>query len=104
MKTLMLLSVLLLSGCASQPKLFDPAGLTFEADTSWQASGDFTYHDRFGRPYDGAIGRAAITMDIPLTNEFQLRYGIEHRSYLQDNGDRGEERAIAGLTWRPFRR
>lgn len=104
MKKMFLLSAIAITGCASPPKILDPANLTIEAESSWQAFGNTNYLDRHGRPYNGALGRAAIVMDAPLSREVTLRYGLEHRSYIEDFGDRGEERAIVGLTWKPFRK
>lgn len=101
MKALLAISALALSGCAATKSLVDPRGLAIEADSSWQASGDFSYRDKFGRPYDGPIGRLAVSMNTQITKEITLRYGIEHRSYLLID-DRGEERATVGITWRPF--
>lgn len=104
MKLAILLACVLASGCAVTKKLTDPAALTFEADSTWQTSGKFTHWIDSQRRYTGSIGRAAILMEVDLTKSIELRYGIEHRSFIEYTGDRGEERALMGIKWKPFRR
>lgn len=52
--------------------------------------------------YRGSIGRLAVSVDVPIRSHFTVRYGIEHRSYIETNRDRGEERGLVGFSWRPF--
>lgn len=82
--------------------LFDPVGIALEGDMSWAAGGMHDYSLE-SRRYDGTIGRIALAVDVPATATITLRYGLEHRSYIETARDRGEERAFIGLVWRPFR-
>lgn len=81
--------------------LFTPANLTVDASASWAAFGMHDYR-LAGEHYGGSIGRVSIDMRVPITQTITLRYGLEHTSYIETNRDRGEERAVLGLTWRPF--
>lgn len=107
MKIIAILSLLFISGCANLKetgkKLIDPKAFTIEAESSRQVSGKLVYMLSTNKPYHGSVGRLAIVMDSSITKHLNVRYGIEHRSYI-DTGDRGEERAIVGFTWKPFRR
>ncbi|HVZ33558.1 MAG TPA: hypothetical protein VG963_14100 [Polyangiaceae bacterium] len=82
--------------------VFDPANVLIEGEASWQISGDFTY-TLAAQTYRGSIGRLAVSVDVPIRSHFTVRYGIEHRSYIETNRDRGEERGFVGFQWRPFR-
>lgn len=83
--------------------LFDPANLVVRADLSWQVSGRFDYYER-GRDFgSGHLARLAIQVDVPMPARFTLSYGVEHSSLWDTNADRGQERAFAAITWRPFR-
>lgn len=82
--------------------IFDPANLSFSTQASWQLSGDLNYYKDY-RKFFGTMGHLNIMVDVPITHKFEFRYGIEHRSFI-DRKDRGEERAVVSLTWRPFQR
>jgi hypothetical protein len=87
--------------------LFDPSGVALEADLSWQVSGplQYSYYEQGAlRPYTGAGGRFALSVEVPAARGFDLRYGIEHRSQIEITEDAGEERAFVGVIWKPFRR
>jgi hypothetical protein len=51
----------------------------------------------------GPMGEVRIGMIAELPHNLELRYGIEHTSYINTNGDKGIETVFATLTWRPFR-
>ncbi len=90
---LLALTLAALTGCST---------LTVEADVSTQLSGDFRYlsgaHDFHG----AHVGRLAVMLEQPVTRSVECRLGIEHRSLLDTSRDRGEERVVVGVTWRPF--
>lgn len=99
MRALIILLTLLVTACAAAPRL---RNVSVEADLSTQVSGDFAYFCG-GTDYRGGhVGRVAITLDQPLTSSVTYRLGIEHRSLLDTGRDRGEERAVIGVMWRPF--
>lgn len=104
MKTIVFMAVLAITGCTSVQKLVDPSALTIEVDSSWQAGGKFTHWELHGDHYEahaGTLGRIAVVMDAPVKKGVNLRYGIEHRSLIRVD-DRGEERIVLGVTWKPF--
>lgn len=82
--------------------LFQPSELTLSADASW-ALGP-SYYFVGDRQYGGSIGRASVLMRIPVSHRLEFHYGAEHRSMIETDADRGEERALVGFTWRPFAR
>lgn len=85
--------------------VFDPSSMYVAGDVSTQIAGDWgQWVDAPGgvRKTDSAFGRLALGVDVQLSKGFALRYGVEHTSKII-NGDRGEERAFVGFTWRPFR-
>lgn len=85
--------------------VFDPSSVYLTGDLSTQISGRWdqsTTHEGITRKTAGAFGRLELGIDVPLSRELVLRYGIEHISNVA-TGDRGEERAFIGFTWRPFR-
>lgn len=84
--------------------LASPENLSLSAEASRQVSGNFTYYVD-GRNYGGAtIGETRILMDVPVSRSVMFQYGWLHRSLMNTNGDRGEERAVMQITWRPFAR
>lgn len=83
--------------------LFDPSNVSVDADVSSQIAGKFFYQSS-GREYPGAIvGRLQLSVAVPVTRDFTITYGLEHRSLVNITSDRGEERVVLGFTWRPFR-
>jgi hypothetical protein len=82
--------------------LFQPSELTIEADASWSLGRSYYYVA--DRPYEGSIGRISLTMPVVVSERLQFHYGLEHRSMIETDADRGEERAVLGFTWRPFAR
>lgn len=100
-KTITLLLIAALAGCVSIPGP-QLRNVSLEADVSTQVSGNQTY-TWDGVSYGGAhIGHVALVLDQPVTSTLTYRVGLEHRSMLDTNKDRGEERAIVGIVWRPF--
>lgn len=51
----------------------------------------------------GAVGTLRIGMAAEITDSITLDYGLEHRSLVNTNRDRGQESAYVSVTWRPFR-
>jgi hypothetical protein len=89
------------AGCVSaRPQL---RNVSIEADVSTQISGSETYMCDAVSYGGGHLGRIAVVLDQPVTRTLTYRLGLEHRSLLDTSQDRGEERAIAGFVWRPFR-
>lgn len=89
------------AGCVSlQPQL---RNVSVQADVSSQVSGDFDYEYAGINYHGGRVGRVAVILEQPVSGSITYRVGIEHRSLIDTTKDRGEERAIAGFTWRPFR-
>jgi hypothetical protein len=83
--------------------LFDPSAVTVIGDMSWQVSGGSRYLIGSDR-YTGSLGRLEVMVTVPVSRELSLRYGLEHRSYVETDRDRGEERAVLGFIWKPFDR
>ena len=51
---------------------------------------------------DGPQGTFRIGMEAPLPNNFTLKYGLQHQSYVVEN-DKGFNGAFVSVEWRPFR-
>jgi hypothetical protein len=81
--------------------MFDPSGVALSGRLSWQVSGDMQYRYS-GQRYTGSIGHLSLQVTVPWTRSIELGYGIEHRSYAEIAGDRGDESAFVGFVWRPF--
>jgi hypothetical protein len=84
--------------------VFDPEHVVLEGDVSCQVGGEFEFTQKFGRPYRGVHGRVSLTIDRPISRNVELRFGLEHRSYLETTSDGGLNIALVGLSWRPFRK
>lgn len=82
--------------------LANPSELRLEVDASAQFSGDFDYWDGRRSVGGGLLGRVSISMDVPVTEGFTVRYGILHESLLDSREDRGQERVFAGFIYRPW--
>jgi hypothetical protein len=50
----------------------------------------------------GPQGTFRIGMEAPLPNNFTLRYGLQHQSYVVEK-DQGFNGAFVGIEWRPFK-
>lgn len=87
--------------------LLDPSNIVLEGQMSGQVSGGVQYS--VGGPQSGyhlvtgPVGRAALSVVVPIDDWFELSYGIEHRSIISTAQDRGEERAFVGFYWRPWK-
>jgi hypothetical protein len=82
--------------------LFQPSELRLQADASTAISGGFHYYVN-GRDFGtGLVGRVSLSMDVPVSRRFTVRYGVLHQSLLDTDEDRGSERAFVGFVWRPL--
>jgi hypothetical protein len=50
----------------------------------------------------GILGRVSMTMTVPVSRRFEIRYGLEHTSLIETTADRGQERVSLGFVWRPL--
>lgn len=75
--------------------------LRIEADTSFQVAGSFRYAVGGRDIGTGVRGRLQLSMDVPVSHRFTVRYGVVHESLINAN-DRGQERAFVGFAWRPL--
>lgn len=82
--------------------LISPSQLTLRADISTQVAGDFHYSWAGVDYHGGHVGRVQLEMPILVGRHFSLDAGYLHQSLLDTGKDRGEERVLLGLTWRPF--
>jgi hypothetical protein len=72
-------------------------------DMSSQLAGDVR-HWSGGRSYGGALlGHVGVEMPVITYRAFQLNAGVVHESLLNTRSDRGEERVMVGIVWRPLR-
>jgi len=83
--------------------LIAPSQLTLRADVSMQVAGDFAYTYAGHNYHGGHVGRVQLDLPLVMYRGFTLTAGYEHLSLIDTPRDRGEERALIGLTWRPFR-
>ena len=79
------------------------SSLTLRADISAQVAGDVT-HWNAGHNYGGGhLGHIGLELPLLTYRGFAINAGYVHESLIDTNRDRGEERVILGLVWRPFR-
>lgn len=87
--------------------VFDPSSVYVAGDVSTQLAGNFGYvlehSDHTWHITHPTVGHLELGVDVELTRSLALRYGIAHESVI-GLGDRGQERAFIGFTWRPFKR
>lgn len=87
--------------------VFDPSAVYLRGEVSTQISGSFAYQyrpegaEKF-RSVNVLIGRLELGVYVPISKTLTLRYAVEHTSMI-DQADRGEERAVIGFEWKPFR-
>jgi hypothetical protein len=94
------LALLALTGCSAAPQL---RNVEVQADVSEQLAGRVTRFVEGVNYHGGHVGRVAVVLEQPITSSIAYRLSVEHTSLLNTDSDRGEERAAAGFTWRPFK-
>jgi hypothetical protein len=86
--------------------VFDPSNVYLNGEVSTQVAGDpyFYYAENaeVGHNVRPTVGRLEVGVYVPFSRSLVLRYAVEHTSAI-NLGDRGEERAVLGFEWRPFR-
>jgi hypothetical protein len=82
--------------------LANPSELRIETDASVQVGGDYRYHVDGRDMGTGIVGRLAISMDVPVSRSFTVRYFIAHTSLVTTTSDRGQERAGVSFVYRPW--
>jgi hypothetical protein len=84
--------------------LANPSELRLESHASFQVDGSYHYYVDGRDVGTGIVGTLSLSMDVPVTRAFTVRYGVAHQSLIGVSNDRGQERAYLGFTWRPFAR
>jgi hypothetical protein len=82
--------------------LFQPSELRIEATASLQTGGSYHYYVNRRDMGSGILGRVSMTMTVPVSRRFEVRYGLEHTSLIETTADRGQERVSLGFVWRPL--